>query len=400
MIWPVATISLLFLICAPARPSPTAKSKLRPAEAISDLSDSKADRYDFIVTGTTGGIAALTNLIPVSLSQPQPLPFISSTGLSLTLQEAKALAERNDISQLWYVPHSLYPAYCNIIKGLEYSAKTLPKTSVLNMSLGPPADVLPMAGNDEEPMSLATKKVVDDGFIIVMAIGNYGNGEDGMVNPWCHPQWIVCVGAASEDAKKVWPASARGLESDPRTWPDVVAFGIDVISTWPHDLPKSEDRRRYDESNALFVKNIPKEKWPLYTVDSGTSEATPQVAKAAAQIVAFVRYVAEQKGSVKSGDPLFVLDVPPDRFDAAIRRGPRLTGDVAHKPGSSDIEITYRLVEPWRLVKQMLIDTTVPMPDYPASVVGAGFVDPSYIQQQFPTPEKPDIKIAPIKVLP
>lgn len=398
------TVTLFLLLVgsyAKAYEAPLPNSpKLKPVSSISGLSDSPNDRYDFIVTGEVTGVAASSALVSSTLSHPKPLPFISGVGLSLTLKEANKVAQRGDVSQVWYVPDSLYPTYCNIINGIEYASKTLPKTSILNMSLGPPADVLPMAGDDKEPMSLATKKAVDAGFIIVIAIGNYGNGDDGMVNPWCHPEWMICVGAASEDAKRVWPASARGLPSDPRTWPDVVAFGIDVISTWPHTMEKPDDRRKYDESNPAFVKAVPKEKWPLYTMDSGTSEATPQVTKAAAQIVAFVRHVAEQKGSVRSGDALFAMDVPQDRYAAGNRRGPRLTGDVATKRGSTDVEITYRLVEPWRLVKQMLMDSTVPMPNYPPSVVGAGFVDPTYIRQQFPTPEDPDIKIAPIKVVP
>jgi hypothetical protein len=394
----VIAISILLLGRQPMS-GQTSPPKLRPSRAVSDLLDSDKEQYDFVVTGTPSGLAAVRGLSSDRLGQPKELQFISGLGVSLTLKNAKKVAARNDISQVWYVPHSLYPTYCNIIRGIEYSTKTLPKNSILNMSLGPPADVLPMNGDDNEPMSLASKKAIDAGLIIVMAIGNYGNGEDGIVNPWCHPQWIICVGAASQDAKKVWPASARGLTSDPTTWPDVVAFGIDVISTWPHDKQKSDDRRKYDESNPDFIKTIPKEKWDLYTIDSGTSEATPQVAKAAAQIVAFIKHVAQHKSGAEQGEPLFAIDVPKDRIDATNRRGPRLTGDVAALPNSTDVEITYRLVEPWRLVKQLLLDSAVPMPDYPPSVVGAGFVEPSYVQKQFPTPEQVDIQIAPIKVV-
>jgi hypothetical protein len=65
----------------------------------------------------------------------------------------------------------------------------------------------PLAGNDDEPMNAATKKASDNGFIIVMAIGNYFDGDnDGVVNPWCRPEWVICVGAASSDATKIWPS--------------------------------------------------------------------------------------------------------------------------------------------------------------------------------------------------
>jgi subtilisin family serine protease len=318
----------------------------------------------------------------------------------LTPKEAVSLAGRDDISRLWYVPPSLYPVYCRIIDGIEYAFKNNPTPSVINLSLGPPADVMPLAGNDDEPMNAATKKASDNGFVIVMAIGNYFDGDnDGTVNPWCRPDWVICVGAASSDATKIWPSSARGLPSDPRTWPDMVANGIDVISTWPTNIPKPENRRRDDEGNPVFQKSVPKEQWPNFTIESGTSQATGQVSRASAQIIAFVRNAAQQKGKVQVGDKLFSITVPQDRLAATSKRGPRLTGELRPVTGSTDTEITYRLVEPWRLVKQLLMDSAVPMPGFAPSVVGTGFVDPSYVDKQFTTGTATDIKIQPIKVL-
>lgn len=158
--------------------------------------------------------------------------------------------------------------------------------------------------------------------------------------------------------------SARGLASEPKTWPDMVANGIDVISTWPTNIPKPENRRRDDEANPVFQKSVPKDQWPHFSIESGTSQATAQVSRASAQIIAYVRNAAQQKGQVQAGDKLFSITVPRDRLAATGKRGPRLTGELHPIAGSTDTEIIYRLVQPWRLVKQLLMDTAVPMPGF------------------------------------
>lgn len=162
---------------------------------------------------------------------------------------------------------------------------------------------------------------------------------------------------------------------------------------------KPDDRKKYDESNDQFQKSIPRDKWPLYTIDSGTSEATPQVTRAATQIVAFLRTLLASRKNPHAGDPLFSIEVPKDRFTCTSRRGPRLTGDVESTADPALVQITYRLVEPWKMVKQILMDSATPMPEFSPSAVGAGFVDPNYIERQFPTPEKTDVQIESIKVL-
>lgn len=395
----LAMLTLLVSRCSGQ--SRSLPSKMGPAESVRDLDISSDQQLGFIVRGSPDGLKAARDSVPAGIAQPHLLPFIDGLGISLRLRQAVALAERKDITQIWYISPSMYPSYLRIIDGIEHATKTLPSPSLINLSLGPPADALPLRGDDDEPMSVATKKAADAGLIVVMAVGNYYDGtDDGVVNPWCHPEWVICVGAASADAKTMWNGSARGLASDPRTWPDVVANGIDVVGPWPTTMEKPENRRKYDEANPIFQSAVPKEKWNLYTLDSGTSEAVPQVTKAAAQIIAFIREILRSKPGVKPGGKLFAIDVPADRFNATSRRGPRLTGDVQKEEGDpSQFEITYRLVEPWKLVKQLLMDSAVPMPTFPPSVVGAGFVDPAYVEKQFPTAEKNEIEIEPIKVL-
>jgi Subtilase family len=396
----IRALALLLVLCANATATPQASEKLQPADGYASLSSDPQKRYDFIVSVTDAFPKGDLPGLPESDIHRYALPFISAFGLNLTKLQAATLAKRNDVTQVWFVPDSLYLLYRNIIAALDREVRTLPKPSVVNLSLGPGADLLPMPGRDDEPMSVATKKASDNGLIIVMAIGNYGMGDDGIVNPWCHPEWVICVGAASSDAKTVWPASARGVMTDPRTWPDVVANGINVISTWPTNLPKSEDRKQADESNLDFQRSVPKEKWDLYSIDSGTSEATPQVSRAAALIVSFVQEVAATKQDIKPHQPLFTIQIPQDRFKFGSKRGPRLTGDVKQLPDGEGVEVSYRLVEPWRLVKQLLMDSAVPMPNYGPNVVGAGFVDPGYVEKQFPTSTKTKVMIDPVRVVP
>lgn len=373
--------------------------KIQPAEVVRSLDD-RGETLNFIVRGTPTGLEAARRSVPASTGKPETLPFIDGLGLSMKMKQAEALARRSDIRQIWFINGELYPTYVRIIKGIEHATKTISPSSVINLSLGPPADLLPLAGHDEEPMNEATKKAAELGFVVIIAIGNYYDGQDaGLVNPWCHPLWVVCVGAASADAKSVWSGSARGVDTDARTWPDVVANGIDVISDWPTSLQKSESRRQRDEANPQFRASIPKEKWGLYTMESGTSQAAPQVTKAAAHIITFVRKLMETQPGLKPGDKLFSIQVPADRFNSTSRRGPRLTGEVEANTDSTQFEITYCVDQPWKMVKQLLLDTAVPMADYPPSAVGAGFVDPGYVKQQFPTPQDDVIQVEPIKVL-
>jgi hypothetical protein len=139
--------------------TPALSSKLQPSEVVSTLAPESDARFDFIVRGAPTGIDAARASMVEADGKVRPLPFIAGVGVTITLKTAARLASRADITQIWYVPHSLYPTYTRIIDGLEYTTKTLHPPSLINMSLGPPADVLPMKAHDDEPMNTATKKV-------------------------------------------------------------------------------------------------------------------------------------------------------------------------------------------------------------------------------------------------
>jgi hypothetical protein len=380
-----------------------AGSALGPPEKVDAIRSESSGVFGFLVRGQPTALAAARQLEAKDpeLGPSVDLHLIDGVALALRPQDAKALSERTDVTQVWYLDRALFAEYVHVLQGFEYAATRLEAPATINLSLGPPPSLMPIPGHDEEPMNAATRRVTDLGLIPVFAIGNYYIRESpnpGVVNPWCRPDWTICVGAANADATKLYDQSARGDPADPATWPTVVANGIDVISDRPRDLPKSPAQKQHDESLPQFLAQVPPGKRDLYSAQSGTSQAAAQVSRATAQITYFVRQAAIAVKDAGAGKPLFTLTIPKDRFDFTSRRGPRLTGDVGATTAEG-VEITYRLVEPWRLVKQLLMDTAIPMPGFAPNEVGAGFVSPEYVEAQFGKYGIATKKLVPVKVI-
>ncbi len=378
--------------------------KLGPPEITEALHSQPDDVLQFIVRGKLAGLGATRDLVTSypKVGKIHNLPLIDGIGVELRAKDAKVLSERTDIIQVWYLHHWLYDEYINIIKSMEYVINTVPSPTVINISLGPPSALMPMPAHIEEPMNVATRYLAERGYIPILAIGNYYTPEHpnpGVVSPWCLPEWVICVGAVNRDRTAIYAQSARGLQSDPESWPDLVANGVDVISTWPSNLKKSKDRRQSDESNAHFISSISAEKRDIYSVMSGTSQATAQVSRAATQIVHFVKSVTAANAHVKAGERLFSLTIPENRFHGVERHAKRLTGDIGPATAKGT-EVTYRLATPWKMVKQLLIDTTLPMPGFDPSAIGNGFVDPEYVDAQFGSFGRANGKILPVKAVP
>ena len=377
-------------------------SCLGPPEKVDALRAQPNNVFGFVVRGQPKALDAALQLEAkdADIGPSVRLPFIDGIALALRARDAVALSQRSDTAQVWYLSRPLFGEYVRALEGLQYTAKTIDAPAVINLSLGPPAGLMPIPAHDEEPMNVATHRAANLGFVPVFAIGNYYTSESpnpGVTNPWCRPDWVICVGAANTNASKLYDLSARGDAADPTTWPDVVANGVDVISSWPSNIPKSASQKQYDEANPRFLAEVTPDKRDRVTMMSGTSQATAQVSRAAAQIIYFVRE-AIRTSNIKEGAPIFAITIPGDRFDYISRVGMRLTGDVGARTADG-IEIVYRFVEPWRLVKQLIIDTAVPMPGYRAAEVGAGFVLPDYVDAQFGKYGHATAKILPVKVL-
>jgi serine protease AprX len=128
----------------------------------------------------------------------------------------------------------------NIIAAIDYavSIKDLYNIRVLNLSLG--AGVY--ESYETDPLTLAAKRAVDAGIVVVAAAGNLGRALDG------HPQygaitapanapWVITVGASSTEGTTdriddVMAAySSRGPTMyDHRAKPDLVAPGTGTVS--------------------------------------------------------------------------------------------------------------------------------------------------------------------------
>lgn len=339
--------------------------------------------YRFVVRGTPSAIAAAALLAApdTTTSKSESLEAFDSVVLTLQVRDAARVCGFDGVEQVWYLHPRLAAPYTRVLLGLQYAYRSREPVRILNMSLGPPKDAYPMPPDAHEPMHYATKKLAAKGAVPIMAVGNFGPTETpGMTNPWCYAPWVVCVGAASADGHALWSQSSRGLRGDRQTWPTVVARGVDVVG--PRSAsPKSAQERARDESNAEFLAQVPSEQRDQYTLMSGSSQAAAQVSRAAAQIAYFVERQLEQHKQ-HGGDYLFQMSIPRERFEFAARAGERLTGTVVAQDDRV-VELAYRLVAPWRLVKQLLIDSALPMPGHHPHEVGAGFVSPEFVEAQF-----------------
>lgn len=397
-----ASLAALCLMASAGLSSPSFAGKFGPSAIVEQARAQPDAILHFIVRGTPSGRNAARALLP---SQPgevaEDLPLIDGVLLALKVSDAEALAKRDDVEQVYYVRTDMTQLYSTVIRALGSAWTTAPAPGVVSMSLGPDNAVMPLASDADDPINLATGKVADKGFAMVMAIGNYydvGSPRPGITNPWCRPQWIICVGAASADAAVLLDESARGMSGDKATWPTVVAYGVNVLSSWPAHVQKTPKQQARDAASAEW-RALPKDVRDDYAVMSGTSQATGQVSRAASQVLWFVQQTLSGMNGVKRGDVLFSIDVPQAQFDSGGRLGPRLNGDVA-QPVKGAVRITYRVDEPWKIAKQVLIDTAQPMPGFAPEAVGAGFVSPDYIDAQFGRFNVGAPRILPLKVIP
>lgn len=281
----------------------------------------------------------------------------------------EAWAKEPEVAKIWYVDPRIFDAYFNIIKASEYvlSHKSGgPK--VINMSLGPPVDKPGALRFDpEEPVNVATKALYDAGKIVVMAVGNSGYLGNDTLNPWSVAPWVIGVGAATKDGKKLADFSSRGVPDDPVYAPTVVAPGIDIVTTHPVSIKKTAEQLAKDK------QFISEDKLDSYTVVSGTSFATADVSGAVAHIVGFISWLKDNKSL---GEQLLEISVSINGCSRNIRF------KVNTQPSN---------------IKNFVTQFAMHMPNYRPHEVGAGFISQAMTQQCFGDyASKP--KIMPIKI--
>ncbi len=162
---------------------------------------------------------------------------------------------------------------------------------VVNLSLG--AGVHQSYWRD--PLTLATKGLVDNGIVVVAAAGNFGRIKDangnskkawGGVTAPCNAPWVLCVGASSTQGTltraddTMAPYSSRGPSAiDYLAKPDIVAPGTGTISLAVPGTTLS------NSMSAFLVPGIGGHPGLPYLSLSGTSMSAPVVTGTVAQML-------------------------------------------------------------------------------------------------------------------
>ena len=285
--------------------------------------------------------------------------------------------------------------YVNVIKGLQsvINTKDTHNTKVVNLSIGPPK---PKSFDERDPVNLATKIAYQKGLVIVVAAGNDGDCENAL-NPWSVPDWVISVGAASNNGESLCEFSSRGKRSDPHYKPTVVAPGIDIVGAWPSHLTKSPEQLERDK------KFISEEVLDRYTVMSGTSQAASHVTHLIPWLIQFIEnlhndlnYTEVQEFNILPipSFALAFLDSGIDPDHEAFKRSP-LTMGLPLRVRTSEREakirklltflrsnnIAYSLESSPDIVKKMLTNMAKPMEKFEQHEVGYGFVSQEVAKQ-------------------
>lgn len=162
--------------------------------------------------------------------------------------------------------------FLKALKKSLLSTQNIDNASILNVSLG----LRPGTLRHDHEIYGVFKQLYDSGKTIIVAAGNFGP-LPGTLNPLAICPWVISVGAASIDGKKLADFSSRGIPGHPTFKPTIVAQGIDV-SVPIDDLRKSHP-------------NAPEK----FTI-SGTSFATAAVSG----LVIWLCQVIQQYGSSPS----------------------------------------------------------------------------------------------------
>lgn len=371
--------------------------ELGPSRVVEALRAQESQSYQFVVTFRNGAVPdmALPEVAAVA-KDAVPLDLVNGYAVSMRVSDAFSLAKRDGVDWVWYLHPEEAPGAIRVLQGLDYTVRTMPLPNLANLSLGPPSSFYQTTPDHDAPVPRAIEAAAARGLITIVAVGNTGASAPGFVNPWSTAPYVISVGAWDHRTGKVWTDSSTASPDQREAWPDVVAPGVDVIGPWTSARPKPEERRVYDEGNARFREQVPKEDWDKYTMMTGTSQAAAVVSGAAAQVLRYLKGFIEEHGR-SAGDSLFSLEAGPERISAYDGAVPRLTG-TAKPTDDGGMVYEYWLDAPWKLVKQIIVDTAVPVADADPWQAGAGLVDPNYVRAQFGAYGVEPPKLLPVKV--
>lgn len=170
----------------------------------------------------------------------------------------------------------------DVIAAVDYAVthKSELNIRVLNMSIG--AGVYESYNTDL--LTLAAKRAVEEGLVVVAAGGNHGRTDDGMVQHGAisapgNAPWVITVGAASHMGTTsraddtVAAFSSRGPTAyDHAAKPDLVAPGVGIYSL------SSPGSTLYAKWHDYLLPGADTAPYMPYLSLSGTSQAAPVVA--------------------------------------------------------------------------------------------------------------------------
>jgi serine protease AprX len=137
--------------------------------------------------------------------------------------------------------------------------------------------------NPDHPTSVATKKLSDNGVIVVFSAGNSGSGEATITGNFKKAPWVVTVAAGDKEGRLA-DFSSRGVkgkggqvtvDGEVFYWedrPTVTAPGVDIISVRA-SLSSLSALSIVEDSEVMAASQV-----PYYTSMSGTSMSAPHVA--------------------------------------------------------------------------------------------------------------------------
>jgi serine protease AprX len=170
----------------------------------------------------------------------------------------------------------------DVIAAIDYTVahKSELNIRVLNMSIG--AGVYESYYTDL--LTLAAKRAVEEGIVVVAAAGNHGRNADGLTQHGAisapgNAPWVITVGASSHMGTRnraddtIAPFSSRGPTAhDHAAKPDLVAPGVGIYSL------SSPGSTMYDRWTDYLIPGALAAPYLPYLSLSGTSQAAPVVA--------------------------------------------------------------------------------------------------------------------------
>jgi subtilisin family serine protease len=138
---------------------------------------------------------------------------------------------------------------------------------------------IPVASNGNDPVSLATEQLVNEGIVVVVASGN-SYLFPGTINVPASAPGVIAVGAWDPWLHEVAFFSSAGPTASGEVKPDFLGPGVWITS----DIPVTV----VSEMQEFAMRYMPQLiKVPGYMMDSGTSFATPYVAGMAVKAIQY-----------------------------------------------------------------------------------------------------------------